>query len=212
MSPIDVASLDRFTREEGEDIRHLIGMRCWCVGPNGHPDPRCTEHELGGWIYREERTIRGLVTSIDQKSELVQMGLYLPGDAVFSPTSDAEVSEHDKIIFPWALPYGSGDPLVRGSGVSERLTYEAVRVLYCGDEDKVKYRQDTDFRFVGKTIEWDWAGKPEDGIAPAEGVRYVVKYRAYLEWIALYPPVERISAGVDLGSKVMLRKKHLVEP
>lgn len=207
--PLDPIRDDQFTDEEGEDVRHFIGMRCWCVDGQGRPSPKCPEHEAGGYIYREESRIRGLITDVRQSRELSELGLWLPGDCVFSPPSNVDVSEMDKIIFTWSLPYGEGDPLVRGSGASERLTYEAVSSMYVGDEDKVRYVEGTDFRFVGKTIEWEWAGKA--GRAPVEGKRYVAKYKGYLEWIAFLPPIERISAGQRIGSRVPLRKKHLMK-
>jgi len=43
------------------------------------------------------------------------------------------------------------------------------------------------------------------------GTKYTVKYMAFIEWIAMDPPTNRISAGVDIGSKVLLRKKHIFE-
>lgn len=211
MSPLSSVSDDRFTLEEGELVRHFVGMRCWCQGPQGHPDPNCSEHELGGWIYRDERRIWGLVTDVKQNKELAQIGLWEPGDCVFSPTSDAVVSDGDKIVFTWALPHGSGDVRLRRDDTSDRLTYEAVRSLWCEDEDKVRYAEGTDFYLAGKEIVWDWEGKAETASAPAEGRRYVVKYTGYLEWIVFLPPFERVSHGERIGPRVGLRKKHLME-
>jgi hypothetical protein len=209
--PIPVSAIDQFTVEEGEEVRHLVGMRCWCHGPDGQPDPNCTEHEAGGWVYANEKNIVGLVTDISQNAELMETGVFLPGDAIFSPLSTDVVSEGDKIIFTWPLPFGQGDPLVRGITASDRLYYEGVAGIFCIDEDKTSYTQDTDYRLNGKAIEWDWTGKPVLGKKPAAGKRYTVKYQAYIEWLAFVPPVTRISHGVDMGAKVMLRKKHLME-
>lgn len=208
--PIPVPTIDQFVTDEGEEVRHLVGMRCWCHGPDGQPDPNCTEHESGGWIYTNEQTIVGLVTDVSQRRELMETGVFMPGDAVFSPTSDVVVSEGDKIIFTWPLPYGQGDPLRRGFGAFDTLYYTATRAIFCQDENRVRYNEGIDFRFVGKTIEWDWTGKPVDGAKPALGTRYTVKYLAYIEWLVFVPPIERISHGNDIGSKVMLRKRHLV--
>jgi hypothetical protein len=47
--------------------------------------------------------------------------------------------------------------------------------------------------------------------APATGKRYAIKYKAYIEWIVFVPPMTRRSHGRDMGNKVMLRKKHLME-
>lgn len=209
--PIPVPAIDRFTFEEGEQVRHLIGMRCWCHGADGQPDPNCTEHEAGGWVFTSESTITGLVTDISQNMELMETGVFMPGDCIFSPVSEYIVSEGDKIIFTWPLPFGQGDPLKRGDSDSDRLYYEAVSGLACIDEDKVFYRPNIDYRLSGKNIVWDWSGKPAAGKKPDQGIRYTVKYQAYIEWLAFVPPVTRISFGVDMGAKVILRKKHLME-
>jgi hypothetical protein len=197
--------------EEGEEVRHLIGLRCFCHGADGQPDPNCTLHENGGWYYGDARTIVGLVTDISQRRELMETGVFMPGDCVFSPLTQDTVSEGDKIIFTWPLPYGQGDPLLRGSTASDNLYYEGVKAIFCIDENRVIYKQDIDFRLSGKQIIWAWTGKTSPAKEPAAGIRYTIKYTAFIEWIAFVPPVERITHGDDLGSKVMLRKKHLVE-
>lgn len=208
--PLSPVPVDAFVDQEGEVVTHWIGMRCWCHGPDGQPDPNCTAHEPGGFLYREPHEISGLVTDISQRKELMALGVFLPGDCVFSPLTTDTVSEGDKIVFSWPLAHGAGDPQVRGAGAADVLTYAAVSALYVGDEWGQKYAEGTDFRFVGREIQWEWAGKPAAGLQPAEGTRYVAKYKGLIEWIAFVPPVERISHGEDLGSKVILRKKHLL--
>jgi len=208
---IPVSAVDQFVEEEGEQVRHMIGIRCFCHGADGQPDPNCKEHEVGGWLFLEERTITGLVTDITQRRELMETGVFEPGDCMFSPLSEDTVSEGDKIIFTWSLPHGQGDPLVRSSQDYDTLYYEAVKSILCYDENKVFYKQDRDFRFEGKKIVWQWTGKSQDGKTPRMFTRYVVKYHAYIEWLVFVPPVTRVSAGEDIGSKVMLRKKHLME-
>jgi hypothetical protein len=207
--PIPIDAVDNFVAEEGEQVRHLIGLRCFCHGPDGQPDPNCTLHENGGWYYGDERTITGLVTDISQRRELMETGVFMLGDCIFSPSTFDVVSEGDKIIFTWPLPYGQGDALVRGTGNSDKLYYEGVSGIFCIDEYKVKYVNGVDYQLEGKNIIWQWQGK--NGNKPGTGTRYSIKYRAYIEWLAFVPPIERITHGDDLGSKVMLRKKHLME-
>ena len=207
---IPVPQVDALVEQEGDYVVHEVGLRCFCFNDSGQPDPTCNEHQNGGWLYCESETIQGLVTGISQNRELVEAGILIPGDCVFSPLSDAVVTEGDKITFTWPLPYGQGDPLVRSNENKEDTYYKPVRAIYCIDENKAKYREGIDFRFVDKTIQWLWDGKPLEGIAPAGGIRYTVKYMAFLEWIAYVPPVERINNGNNLGSKVILRKRHLV--
>ena len=207
--PIPIEAVNDFVTEEGEEVIHSVGLRCYCHGPDGQPNPNCPDHENGGWLYVNEETITGLVTDISQRRELMETGAFMPGDCVFSPLSDAVISEGDKITFTWPLPYGQGDVLVRGTDGYDPLYYEAVRALFCIDENKAIYKQDRDFQLQGKQIIWTWAGKT--GNAPPMGTKYTIKYMAYIEWLVFVPPIERISNGTDIGSKVMIRKKHLVE-
>ena len=211
MAGIPVPEIDQFTDEEGEEVLHSIGLRCYCHGPDGQPDPNCKDHENGGWLFLNQRTIVGLVTSITQHKELMETGAFMPGDCVFSPNSVDTVSEGDKITFTWPLPFGQGDVLVRGAKKSDRLYYAAVGGLVCIDQHKTFYKQDRDYQLQGKEIIWSWEGKPSDGKAPTFGLRYTFKYTAFVEWIAWVPPMQRISVGVDCGAKVMLRMKHLSE-
>lgn len=289
--------INRFTREEGEKVRHFTGLRCYCTNGEGQPDPNCKDHENGGWLYADEKIITGLVTDIAQHREFTETGVFFPGDCVFSPASYDMVSEGDKIIFTWPLPFGQGDPLVRGGGRYDTLYYEAVKLLFCIDENKVRYYQNADFIFDGKKILWTWlesltliytgagtaatvtigdnlttvcTGATADNLnldlsafatmqdlvdainatgkytatvllegspanltpvtaqniksiytatsqlpgakKPASGIRYTIKYMAFIEWIAYGPPTPRISHGRDFGAKVPLRKKHLVNP
>lgn len=207
--PIPMSAVNNFTLEEGEQVLHLTGLRCFCHGPDGQPDPNCMEHENGGWLYVNEQSMTGLVVDISQRRELMETGVFMPGDCVFSPTSSDLVSEGDKIIFTWALPYGQGDVLVRGNTSSDTLYYAGASGIFCIDESKIIYSHGIDYRFDGKKIIWDWTGK--NGKKPRMGTKYTVKYTAYFEWIAFVPPVTRISHGEDMGPKVMLRKKHLME-
>lgn len=208
--PIPPVPVDMFVEEEGEVVTHWTGMRCFCHGSDGQPDPNCLVHEPGGYLYREPHEIVGLITDISQRKELMALGVFMPGDCVFSPLTTDTVSEGDKIVFSWPLPHGNGDPIVRGDSTADTLTYSAVSSLYVGDEWGVKFHEGTDFRLVDRQIQWEWAGKPAGGTQPAEGTRYVAKYLGYLEWIAFVPPVTRISHGEDIGAKVILRKKHLL--
>jgi hypothetical protein len=208
---INSADCNRFVATEGERVRHQVGMLCPCHDDQGQPDPNCDLHERGGWFYAEEEAIVGLVTSIAAHKDWLEAGIALPGDAVFSPLTHNTVSEGDKIIFTWPLPFGQGDPLVRGSGSAEKLYYPAVKGIYCLDEQRIKYVENVDFRFVGRTIEWSWPGKSVEGKKPSLGIRYTIKYMAFIEWIAVDPPTTRISKGQDIGSKVLLRKKHIFE-
>lgn len=208
MSPIRATDIDRFVREEGEQVLHYVGMRCWCSAKNGQLDPNCKAHDITGSIYADPVSMTGLFCDIMQRKELAATGLFLPGDAVFSPPTTSVVSEGDKIVLLAPLPFGRGDALVRGSGDTDRLFYAATSAMYCADEYGNRYYEKTDFQLSGKNIIWNWTGKTSSAVLGA-GVRYAFKYKALIEWIAFIPPVERFSHGNSLGEKVMLRKLHL---
>lgn len=210
MSPIDVKKLDEFTDREGEIVIHSVGMPCYCRAENGQFDPNCEEHDFTGNIYRTPTRITGLVTSINQHKLLLESGIYLPGDVVFSPVSGSIVTQGDKIQFTWPEPFG-GEVLRRGQPDFENTLYEPVKSLHCSDEKGVLYEQNVDFRFVGRKIEWVWTGKV-GGREPNLGVRYMVKYTSLLEWSAFDVPMERISHGNDMGTRVGMRKMHLMRP
>ena len=207
IAPVDT---DTFVKSEGERVKHFIGMACWCIAGNeGQPKADCQECKGEGYIYEEEKTIVGLITNISFDKKLLESGFFHPGDCVFSPLTGDTVSEHDKIIFTWPTAFGMGDPLVRGNDAVDTLYYEAVKSIYCRDQDRVKYVEGTDFKFTGKQIEWQWDGKPAEGKAPDTGIKYTIKYKAYIEWIVYLPPIQRVSHGEDIGDKVFLRMKHL---
>lgn len=209
--PIPVSAVDKFVEEEGEYVRHLIGLRCFCHGVDGQPDPNCTQHENGGWLYANEKTITGLVTDISQRRELMETGVFFPGDCIFSPFTTDTISEGDKIIFTWSLPYGQGDAITRGITSYDKLYYEASSSIICIDDQSITYTENIDFMLNGKNVIWSWTGKSISSKSVPTGRRYTIKYFAFFEWIVFVPPVERITHGDNLGSKVMLRKKHLVE-
>jgi hypothetical protein len=208
MSPIRGIEVDKFVREEGERVLHAIGMRCWCQGKDGQLDPNCQAHDVTGSVYDEPVPIVGLFTDLTQRKELAATGLFLRGDALFSPLTTATISEGDKITLLKPLPYGAGDARIRGAGDYDPLLYKAVSGIFCMDEDRVRYREGEDFKLNEKTIIWEWAGKV--GKAPSIGCKFTIKYRAFIDWIAFFPPMERFSHGEDIGSKVMLRKLHII--
>lgn len=208
--PIEAQEIDRFVREEGEWVWHSIGSRCFCTAVNGQVRSDCKAHDITGSVYGDRNEIIGLVTDITQRKELASTGLFIPGDALFSPPSNITVSEGDKITLQKPLPFGGGDALSRGVEKYDLLFYEAVSGIFCMDEKRIRYQEGIDYCFDGQHIVWQWTGKPAEGKAPPFGTSYTVKYRAYIDWIVFMPPMERFSHGADLGNRVAIRKLHLM--
>ena len=207
--PIKPSDIDKFTRVEGEAVWHESGLPCFCRDSKGQLDPNCSKHDWTGRVYRDKKRIKAIVSGLNNHKELIQAGIALPGDCVLSPQSGDVVAAGDKITFTWPEPYGDGEVLTRGTSSGETLLYAAVKSIYLGDENGIYYKQDRDFRFVDKEIQWTWTDKPSEGKKPRTGVRYAIQYKGYLEYVAFDIPVERVSAGKDIGSKVLLRKLHL---
>ena len=207
--PIRPQDINRFVRQEGEPVLHSVGTRCWCTGRDGQLDPNCEAHDVTGSVYGEPERLVGLFSDVMQRKELVATGLFIPGDALFSPLSNTVVAEGDKVTLQKPVPYGSGDARVRGNGDSDPLLYSAVSAMFCMDENRVRYYEKVDFIFQDKTIVWHWEGKA-GGAEPAFQTRYTVKYKAFIDFIAFLPPMERFSHGKDIGNKVFLRKLHII--
>lgn len=191
--------------------------------------PHCPRCGGDGWLFRDPVVVRGLATSIRQQKNPVDVGHAKPGDMQFSIDPGfggmdcvhggirRRVAESDKFTQTWSSPLDEGQGIVRGSATlgdnarlqtgmavnEDRLWYQPHEALWCEDENGVVYKTG-DFELgPGKIIRWL-------GNAPLVGVKYAIKYTAYLEWLVWAPPNERVDRdNADLGPLVMIRKKHV---
>lgn len=145
------------------------------------------------------------------------MGYAVKGDMVFSPSFAAGlITDLDKITLTHSTPLDAGQVVRRNSahlednstldiGVEpneDRLWYHGDCAVHCEDIDGRVYAQGADFVFDGHKIRWV-------GTSPAHNTLYVIKYTAFVEWIAWATPHERYDFGRTLAQKVVLRKKHV---
>lgn len=229
----DFARLEELIEARGEQVIHETGISCTCrsgdyyastIMKEGFPagmrsTPFCKICEGEGWLYRNARVIKGLVTSVNPNKDrkLIESGYLLPGDSIFSPSLNAGVmNDLDKITFLFPVPLSDGQVIMRGAanmednatldtGLSvgeDRLWYEADSCIWCEDENGVVYTPDVDFTLSGKRISW------VNG--PTVGTLYTIKYTGYVEWIAYSGPFARFDRNRNLGQRVVLRKKHVV--
>lgn len=228
----DFELLERLIQSRGDDVIHEKGIACPCRATDAYgstilrENKPATQRKLDckqcggvGWIYRDARVIKGLVTSVEtgRNRNLLEMGYAVPGDCTFSPSLDVgQVSDFDRITLLYPAPINDGQVILRNAanlednaqlrlGLSadeDRLWYEPDCVDWCEDENGRVYKQDADFRIEGKTIKWV-------GQAPADGVFYTVKYNAYIEWIVYATPLTRFDRDRGLGQRVLLRKVHV---
>jgi|19_taG_2_1085344.scaffolds.fasta_scaffold01200_6 hypothetical protein len=218
---------DGLIANRGQVVIHELGIACTCrSGPHaasavrGSGDLACSKCE-NGILYREPLQIMGLVIGTSSSRELVETGFINPGDCLFSisPNLKDPPSDFDKITFTWPENIGDGQVIVRGLSASDDpasgalnlynlaanedfLHYQGVQAIYCEDEHGKVYNQGSDFRFEGRKIVWS--------NGPAVKDRYTIKYKAYLEWIVYNSPMSRRDRDTDIGYRIVLRKKHLV--
>ena len=216
-------TLEEHISNRGTEVIHEMGIACTCrnsdpFAPLDRPRSACDQCGGFGYIYRNARSIVGLLTSIDQKRTLLMAGFAAPGDCIFSPHLglDPSICDFDKITFTHPQPIDEGQVIVRGAAHKgenrilntylekneDRLFYEAVHSLHCEDEHGVVYDEGSDFVFEGKVIKW-----LNDKMLV--NTRYVIKYEGHLEWIAYVSPFERRDRERDLGQRVLLRKRHI---
>jgi len=213
----------------GENVLHETGMRCVCVVedtmagqikqthvPRRRVTTGCPRCNGDGYIFRNPRKIVAMITGINETRERLEQGWSQPGDCIMSVRPGYQVTAGDLVTFTWGQPIPDGQIILRGAGQAsenssrdtglavneDRLLYSGSDAIWCEDEDGNRY-QDGDFRLDGSKI-ITWLGNQ-----PQVGKRYVIKYNAYLEWVAFMPPNVRRDRGRDLGGRVALRKRHV---
>ena len=210
---------DGLISNRGQTVIHEIGLSCTCRTGNrgeavvgGSGTLYCMKCE-NGILYREPLQIMGLISGISSNRQLVETGFINPGDCVLSisPNLKNPPADFDKITFTWAENVGDGQVITRGESAEgsygladneDLLHYQGAESIYCEDEDGRTYTEGSDFRFEGRKIVW--LNPPDDK------KRYTIKYKAYLEWLVYDSPMTRRDRDSDLGFRVVLRKKHLV--
>jgi len=211
-------ALDGFVNGRGQRLVHELGILCPCEinapeAPLAQQMVMCELCNGSKHIYRKPLVITANITAISQHRNLMVAGWAQPGDCVMSisPLEPRKVSDFDRITFTWSQPYNEGQVIKRGSGSPplpanvDRLNYNCHKVLHCEDKDGHEYHEGGDFITKNRFLIWT------PGAAPLRNVQYTVKYEGYLEWIAFSPPMERRDQNLDIGQRILLRKKHTVD-
>ena len=228
----DFARLDSLIQARGEDVIIETGVACPCrngdqyaalIEREGRPANQrslsCPQCKGDGFMYRNARQIRGLVTGVRPTSNrsLIDAGFANPGDLRFSPELNAApITALDKLTLLYPLPVNEGQVLMRGAATLEenqlfvtdleanedRLWYEAVCTTWCEDINGVVYAQGADFTFEDHKIQWV-------GNQPDIGTLYTIKYEAYVEFVSYSDGLARFEQCRNLGQQVVFRKKHV---
>jgi hypothetical protein len=220
-----------FINNRGETMIHEVGLRCTCNPEDLHAGQvkhgshvlrrrskfRCDICGGEGYIYRKARKIVGLLTSVRQTRSQLDAGWAVPGDALVSVKPEITISGGDLLTFTWPEVVPDGQVIIRGAAQisdnqtrvthleadEDRLLYNAVASIYCEDENGIVYNSGADFILDGsKIIKWV-------GSKPSQKTVYTIKYTAYLEWVAFFPPDIRRDRDRDLGYRVAIRKRHV---
>lgn len=224
--------LDELIEARGEIVVVETGVSCTCrngdlygstIEREGKPGSwrklNCPSCQGDGYVYRNARCVRGLVTNVEsgKNKKLIESGYAIPGDAVFSPErSEQFIGDFDKVTFQFPEPVNEGQVILRGAaGMDEnaqiqtdlednedRLWYVAETAIWCEDEEGHVYNQDVDFEFESRKIRWI-------GNTPDKGSLYTIKYWGIPEWIVYAHPFIRVDRDRSLGSRVLIRKKHV---
>jgi hypothetical protein len=224
--------LEELIEARGDAVILETGVACTCrredalaslTTEGGQPATlrrlNCPTCQGDGFIYRNARCVRGLITSLQAgpNRKLLEGGYAVPGDVVFSPSLNIGIlADFDKVTLTKSSPVGDGQVIMRGRGTraenadrstnltddEDRLWYHGDCAIWCEDENQVIYDQGADFVISGRVVRW--LDK-----RPDVGTFYTLKYTAFLEWIVYNTPMARIDNSRSLGQKVVLRKKHV---
>lgn len=197
------------------------GLKCTCsinqIGSNVSDPNRanlnCKACGGLGWVWIPEGKVQGLVTGISQRKDLLDAGIAVPGDMVFSPQIGTIIADYDVIQMTWpeGIPW-EGEVIVRGSETTDTSFYALLSVPpgSCISVDSstgviTTYQPGIDFSFSGRIITWGLSSNQ-----PIVGSNYSLRGNVLLDWICFVPPKPRYERQTDLGYDVVLRKKHLV--
>lgn len=215
MTGFDLGLHDQFVADHGDRVLWFRATKCSC-GRSRDPhraQPTCVACEGTGWRYDPPVELLALVTGVGgREKSLIEAGLVSPGDMVLglAPSEPHQLKDWDKIRLTWdpGLPY-DGDVLIRGTGSTDRLTYEARRIRAVTDVHPATgavttYGEGTSFTVAGRELTWV-AGQPQ----PLAGESYTVDYEPNWDWVVLSRPLSRFERGQSLGQRVLLRQRHL---
>lgn len=172
-----------------------------------------------GFIYRNATQVLGLLTQVNAGNrQLIDIGIAMPGDCVFSPSLSAcEMQDMDRVTLCVTDVLNEGQVIQRGAAhlsnarlrptdleeTEDRLWYAGNGcAVWCEDANNVVYNADADFQIIDNKIRWI-------GNTPRDGVFYTLKYYYYPEWIVYASPLQRVDRGRNLQQRVVLRKKHV---
>lgn len=206
---------NKLWESESYEVTYYQSAFCSCgsAANPGNANINCAVCHGFGWFYPfPPIKLKGLVSDVQMRKDLLDLGIAEPGDLLFSPLPGAaHLSDYDLILLPWKQGVPSeGQLIVRGTGPTDEAYYRMDWVQGAWVTDPVtgkvtSYIPNEDFTWEGRTITWI-------GNQPTPGTTYSIQYSGLFEWIAFVSPQPRIAFGQDLGQRVILRKRHIYTP
>jgi len=173
-----------------------------------------------GTFYASPQWVTGLVANISNSKMLLESGIGLPGDLIFSSQmmDDARLADQDIIKLDWdgGEAY-EGELVRRGVDGTDKFIYDAVEIQAVTQSDPdlgtlASFLEGTDYTHAANSDTIDWSlGITNNRVIPAAGSVYSVRYRPRFSYIVFIPPAERREKGTNLGQRVILKKRHLVQ-
>lgn len=196
----------------GEALLYRRASKCPCsmVGDANRALLSCAACKGIGWIYATPIPTIAIITGIRNEKQLLDTGIAEPGDLLMgcAPGQNVFITDWDTIQMTWpqGQPY-DGETIKHGASPTDILSYDPIKVLECFTVDPdsgviTPYQgDDPDFTISGREITWN--------IPMAEGTVYSIKYTTNYIWVAFVTPTDRYDMGLNIGQKVLLRKRHL---
>lgn len=204
-----------FFDRHGDFVDWYGGHKCSCSDSQdaSRANPNCRSCKGTGFWYDAAKRIQGLVTGLSSQRMLLESGIAIPGDLIFSSemlTMDV-ITDYDKIVLSWDGAPHEGDLLKRGQADSDFLIYNATDITSVTRVDQetgtiTAYISGTEYSHASGSDVITWLTPTR----PPTGAVYSVKYLAIFEWLCFQPPAQRYERGTPLGNRVLLRKKHMV--
>jgi hypothetical protein len=209
----------RFVSEKGDWVEWLAARKCSCSdeADANRANPTCLVCSGTGTFWVAPVWIEGIVGSISNSRMLLESGIGLPGDLTFSAKmmDDSRLADRDILkLSDWDGGEAYEGELVRRhtASDSDRLIYDAMEITAVTRSDPdlgtiTSYVENTDFVHATNSDTMVWT---TNGVRPAVGSVYSVRYRPRFSYIVFTPPAERRERGTNLGQRVILKKRHLV--
>lgn len=211
-APQDLAA---FFRDHAERVQWVAAAPCSCSGPGQPAEAGCAVCGGTGRFYPGDAvSVLALLTSIEQRTDWITLGLGQPGDLVADlPPDGARWAPEDLVLTTWTtgLPF-YGETRIRGVTATDALSYRVETVQGVWQSNPATgavstYTLGTDYTVTPGVAALTWIA---GGAQPAVATPYAIRYTATYEWMVFDPGQVIVERGTSLGPRYGLRKRQTV--